>query len=84
MPELLTPNEVAKTLKISVRAARDLMASGEIATIDVTVKRNNEKPRRRVTVGALQQWIDSRMSPIRQAMQPQRQMRAVGNVIDRY
>lgn len=84
MPELLTPNEVAKALKISVRAARDLMASGEIATIDVTVKRDNEKPRRRVTVGALQTWIDSRMSPIRQAMQPQRQMRAVGNVIDRY
>jgi len=82
MPELLTPQEVARSLKISVRAVRDLLSSGELPSFDVTVNRDAQKVRRRVSVKSLEDFLRSRASNPMSVMCGTPAM--VGQVVDRY
>jgi hypothetical protein len=82
MPQLLTPSDVAEVLRISTRAVQELMARGELPSSNVTVNPNASKPRRRVSVKDLEEFLRSRQSPV---VAPVFSTPAcVGHVVDRY
>ena len=58
--KLLTPKQVGRRLDISERSVLSLIASGQLAYVDVSVPEASKKPRRRISEKDLNAFIETR------------------------
>lgn len=84
MDRLLTMQEVAARLAISERAARDLVADGKIAAVNVSRNPKGPKPRYRVPESSLLAFIAERTEGIRRELPKPVRPFDLGTVVDRY
>lgn len=61
MPQLLTIEQVAKRLAVNKHSVRQLMTSGQLGWVDVSVKRNSQKTRKRIRESELFAFLESRV-----------------------
>lgn len=58
MSEMLKPAEVAKRLGLSLKTVNRMLANNVIPSINLSATGNLSRPRRRVMVGALEDFIN--------------------------
>ena len=58
--QLLTIEQAAERLTVNERSVRQLMSSGQLAWVDVSVKQNSLKPRKRIREADLFAFMEAR------------------------